>query len=234
MTTRLVFAEDDTALAGLLKDYLERHDFQVTVVHDGAHVMEVVQQEAPDAVLLDIMLPNVDGLTLCQNLRTWYQKPIILFTANDSEIKHILGLELGANDYIVKTTSPSILLARLHSQLRQYQPTQSTTVPSNSLIRIGQLTIDKTNRTVLIGSDNINLSSSDFDMLWLLACHAGEILTRDQLLRATRNIDYDGLDRSIDIAISRLRKKLLDDADEPARIKTIRNKGYLLSPSGWN
>mgnify|MGYP003599093183 FL=1 len=118
--------------------------------------------------------------------------------------------------------------------MRQYQPTQSTTVPSNSLIRIGQLTIDKTNRTVLIGSDNINLSSSDFDMLWLLACHAGEILTRDQLLRATRNIDYDGLDRSIDIAISRLRKKLLDDADEPARIKTIRNKGYLLSPSGWN
>ena len=102
------------------------------------------------------------------------------------------------------------------------------------MIRIGQLTIDKTNRTVLIGSDNINLSSSDFDMLWLLACHAGEILTRDQLLRATRNIDYDGLDRSIDIAISRLRKKLLDDADEPARIKTIRNKGYLLSPSGWN
>ena len=108
MTTRLVFAEDDTVLAGLLKDYLERHDFQVTVVHDGAHVMEVVQREMPDAVLLDIMQPNVDGLTLCQNLRTSYQKPIMLFTANDSEIKHILGLELGANDYIIKTAPPSI------------------------------------------------------------------------------------------------------------------------------
>lgn len=236
MTTHLLFAEDDVALASLIKDYLERNDFKVTVVHDGADVLKSVEHEQPDAILLDIMLPNVDGLTLCQQLRASFHKPILLFTANDSEIKHILGLELGASDYIVKTTPPTILLARIRSQLRQH-PTASASQdkPTNSTkIHIGLLRIDKNSRTVHIGERDVHLSSTDFEMLWLLASNAGEILSRDQLLRATRNIDYDGLDRSIDIAVSRLRKKLFDNADEPVRIKTIRNKGYLLSPSGWN
>lgn len=236
MTTHLLFAEDDVALASLIKDYLERNDFKVTLVHDGADVLQAVENEQPELVLLDIMLPNVDGLTICQQLRATFDKPIMLFTANDSEIKHILGLDLGANDYIVKTTPPSVLLARIRSQLRQHstQAANIDTQLTRTQINIGELHIDKNSRTVHIGEYGVQLSSTDFDMLWLLASNAGEILSRDQLLRATRNIDYDGLDRSIDIAISRLRKKLFDDAVEPVRIKTIRNKGYLLSPSGWN
>lgn len=234
-TTHIVFAEDDLGLAHLIQDFLERNDMKVTLVHDGKQVKEVVQRENPDLVLLDIMLPNEDGLSLCQSLRHSYTKPIILFTANDSEIKHILGLELGANDYIVKTTPPSILLARIKSQLRLHSNQQNTPVqPQRKVLQIGHLQIDSNSRSVSINDKPVSLSSSDFDMLWLLASNAGEILSRDQLLKATRNIEYDGLDRSIDISISRLRKKLSDDVDEPTRIKTIRNKGYLLSPTGWD
>ena len=235
MSAHIVYAEDDVGLAALIKEFLERNDFTVTIVADGRQVQSTVEQESPDLVLLDIMLPNNDGLSICQSLRATYHKPIILFTANDSDIKHILGLDLGANDYVVKTTPPNVLLARIGAQLRQFQSVKmlAPTEHNVSQVNIGQLHIDKPSRNVRIGDEVIHLSSSDFDMLWLLASHAGEILTRDQLLRATRGIDYDGLDRSIDIAISRLRKKLLDDSDEPTRIKTIRNKGYLLTLSGW-
>lgn len=233
MSTHIVYAEDDVGLAALIKQFLERNDFTVTIVADGRHVLDVVTRENPDLVLLDIMLPHNDGLSICQSLRPIYHKPIVLFTANDSDIKHILGLDLGADDYVVKTTPPNVLLARLRAQLRHHQPA-AVGVSQTSQVNIGVLQIDKLSRNVRLADEVIQLSSADFDMLWLLASHAGQILTRDQLLRATRGIDYDGFDRSIDIAISRLRKKLRDDSIEPTRIKTIRNKGYLLTLSGWD
>ncbi len=236
----IVFAEDDLSLAQLIQTFLERHDLKVTLVHDGKEVIKTVEREQPDLVLLDIMLPNLDGLSICQQLRTLYNKPIVLFTANDTEVKHILGLDLGANDYIIKTTPPSILLARIRAQLRQYalngevKPQSTPTKSAPAKLTIGTLTIDPTCRDVSLAGTHIVLSSTEFDLLWLLASNAGLILSRDDLLKSLRSIDYDGLDRSVDINISRLRKKLGDDATEHRRIITVRNKGYLLSPHAWD
>ena len=236
----IVFAEDDVVLADLIRTFLERNGFSVTLVHDGREVISTVLREQPEVLLLDIMLPGIDGLTICQQLRTQYDRPIILFTANDSEIKHVLGLEIGASDYIIKTTPPTILLARIQAQLRQYkshtehQQINSSPHPATTQLVIGQLSMDATSRSVALNNTPISLSSNEFELLWLLASNAGMILSRDQLLKSLRVIEYDGLDRSIDINVSRLRKKLGDDLSTHRRIITVRNKGYLLAPNAFN
>ena len=203
----------------------------------GDAALDTIAREAPDLVLLDIMLPGKDGLSICRELRPKFDGPIIMLTSLDSDMNQILGLELGANDYILKTTPPSVLVARLRAQLRNLRPTTATEAPAaKSGTRkavFGQLTIDPISRDVTLANEKIPLSTSDFDLLWLLASHAGETLNRDILLKEMRGVSYDGLDRSIDVAISRLRKKLGDNPSEPFRIKTVRNRGYLFSLSGW-
>ncbi len=235
---RIVFVEDDAELGALIKSFLGKHDLDVTLVPRGDTAMAIILQEKPDLVLLDIMLPGIDGLTLCRNLHPQYAGPIVMLTSLDSDMNHILGLELGASDYILKTTPPSVLLARLRVQLRHAQtPTQSAieALPSGSHpLHFGQLTVDPTSRDVILAGENIPLSTSDFELLWELASHAGHIMSRESLLKVLRGVEYDGLDRSVDVAISRLRRKLGDNALEPTRIKTVRNKGYLLAPSAWN
>ena len=179
-------------------------------------------------------------MTLCRDLRGQWQGPIVLLTSLDSDMNHILSLEMGANDYILKTTPPAVLLARLRLHLRQNTSTsnsiasaQSTLTPHKAL-RFGTLSIDPVNRQVLLSGENIALSTADFELLWELATHAGQIMDRDALLKNLRGVSYDGMDRSVDVAISRLRKKLLDSATEPYRIKTVRNKGYLFAPHAWD
>ena len=199
--------------------------------------METIVRLNPDLVLLDIMLPGKDGMTLCRDLRPVYKGPIVLLTSLDSDMNHILSLEMGANDYILKTTPPAVLLARLRLHLRQHQTltSETETLPTNTRngIHFGQLRIDPVNRQVTLKDKNISLSTSDFDLLWELATHAGTIMDRDALLLTLRGVSYDGMDRSIDVAISRLRRKLDDSATEPFRIKTVRNKGYLFAPNAW-
>jgi two-component system response regulator RstA len=154
-------------------------------------------------------------------------------------MNHILSLEMGANDYILKTTPPAVLLARLRLHLRQNPSSNNnaaTTLSSltpHKALRFGALSIDPVNRQVLLNGENIALSTADFDLLWEMATHAGQIMDRDALLKNLRGVSYDGMDRSVDVAISRLRKKLLDSATEPYRIKTVRNKGYLFAPHAW-
>jgi two-component system response regulator RstA len=235
---RIVFVEDDAELGALIKSFLGKHDLDVTLVPRGDTAMAIILQEKPDLVLLDIMLPGIDGLTLCRNLHPHYAGPIVMLTSLDSDMNHILGLELGASDYILKTTPPSVLLARLRVQLRQQVPVQPaaaiTTQAVSHPLHFGLLTIDPTSRDVILAGENIPLSTSDFELLWELASHAGHIMSRESLLKVLRGVEYDGLDRSVDVAISRLRRKLGDNAQEPTRIKTVRNKGYLLAPSAWN
>lgn len=155
-------------------------------------------------------------------------------------MNHILALEMGACDYILKTTPPAVLLARLRLHLRQNEHSaqskgiQAATITPHTTLRFGTLTIDPTNRSVLLGGEQISLSTADFELLWELATHAGQIMDRDALLKNLRGVSYDGMDRSVDVAISRLRKKLLDNATEPYRIKTVRNKGYLFAPHAWD
>lgn len=235
----IVFVEDDQDVGQLIAAYLGKHDITVVIEPRGDTALETIQNLKPDLVMLDIMLPGKDGMTLCRDLRPLYDGPIVLLTSLDSDMNHILALEMGASDYILKTTPPAVLLARLRLHLRQHQPqTQpeeknTKKINTNNSIRFGQLSIDPVNREVILKEENISLSTSDFDLLWELATHAGKIMDRDALLKTLRGVSYDGMDRSIDVAVSRLRRKLDDNALEPFRIKTVRNKGYLFAPNAW-
>ncbi|TKI08072.1 two-component system response regulator RstA [Martelella alba] len=234
---KIVFVEDDADVGNLIAAWLAKHDFEVILEGRGDRAQDVIIREKPDLVLLDILLPGKDGMTLCRDLRPLYHGPIVLLTSLDSDMNHILSLEMGANDYILKTTPPAVLLARLRLHLRQNSATaREPAAPAGavgSVLHFGQLSIDLTNREVVLGNENITLSTSDFELLWELATHAGKIMDREALLKNLRGVSYDGLDRSIDVAISRLRKKLYDNALEPFRIKTVRNKGYLFAPNAW-
>ncbi|SFM96751.1 two-component system, OmpR family, response regulator RstA [Izhakiella capsodis] len=238
---KIVFVEDDPDVGQLIAAYLGRHDIDVIVESRGDCAEETIVTHNPDLVMLDIMLPGKDGMTLCRDLHTSnrWSGPIVLLTSLDSDMNHILSLEMGANDYILKTTPPAVLLARLRLHLRNASALQQgddapSAPPGQKALRFGTLFIDPINRQVSLNNEVIQLSTADFDLLWELATHAGSILNRDALLRTLRGVEYDGLDRSIDVAISRLRKKLLDNANEPYRIKTIRNKGYLFAPHAWD
>lgn len=235
---RIVYVEDEPEVGSLIAAYLGRHDIEVIVETRGDRAEATIAQEQPDLVMLDIMLPGKDGMTICRDLRANWHGPIVLLTSLDSDMNHILALEMGAQDYILKTTPPAVLLARLRLHLRQSQQSQPGEAPaiiaSHKMLRFGSLTIDALNRQVTLFDEQIALSTADFELLWFLANHAGQILNRDALLKTLRGVSYDGLDRSIDVAISRLRKKLHDSATEPFRIKTIRNKGYLFAPQAWD
>lgn len=236
---KIVFVEDDPEVGALIAAYLNKHDIDVVLEPRGDCAEARIAEEKPDLVLLDIMLPGKDGMTLCRDLRGQWQGPIVLLTSLDSDMNHILSLEMGASDYILKTTPPAVLLARLRLHLRQHQSSQQTepspaTLTPHKALRFGTLAIDPVNRQVLLAAENIPLSTADFDLLWELATHAGQIMDRDALLKNLRGVSYDGLDRSVDVAISRLRKKLHDSATEPYRIKTVRNKGYLFAPHAWD
>lgn len=236
----IVFVEDDPEVGALIAAYLAKHDFDVVIEPRGDTAQARILQIQPDLVLLDIMLPGKDGMTICRDLRDQWQGPIVLLTSLDSDMNHILALELGACDYILKTTPPAVLLARLRLHLRQNESSshakgiQQTGVTAHKPLRFGSLTIDPVNRAVLLSGEQVSLSTADFELLWELATHAGQIMDRDALLKNLRGVSYDGLDRSVDVAISRLRKKLLDSATEPYRIKTVRNKGYLFAPHAWD
>ena len=236
---KIVYVEDDPDVGALIAAYLGKHDMDVVVEPRGDNAEATIARENPDLVLLDIMLPGKDGMTLCRDLRGQWAGPIVLLTSLDSDMNHILSLDMGANDYILKTTPPAVLLARLRLHLRQSPGNGSHTVAAqpaltpHKTIRFGTLVIDPVNRQVLLSGESIALSTADFDLLWELATHAGQIMDRDALLKNLRGVSYDGMDRSVDVAISRLRKKLQDSATEPYRIKTVRNKGYLFAPHAW-
>ncbi|WP_225084842.1 two-component system response regulator RstA [Pectobacterium colocasium] len=238
---KIVFIEDDTEVGKLIAAYLGKHDIDVQVEARGDQALAFIEQQQPDLVLLDIMLPGKDGMTICRELRPQYSGPIVLLTSLDSDMNHILALEMGADDYILKTTPPAVLLARLRLHLRQYatapQAVAEKAAPAalqvHKSLHFGLLCIDPVNREVTLGQEHIVLSTADFDLLWQLATHAGHIMDRDALLKNLRGVTYDGMDRSIDVAISRLRKKLYDNPLEPFRIKTVRNKGYLFAPNTW-
>lgn len=236
---KIVYVEDDPEVGELIATYLGKHDIDVIVESRGDCAEAVIKMHQPDLVLLDVMLPGKDGMTLCRDLRPQWDGPIVLLTSLDSDMNHILSLEMGANDYILKTTPPAVLLARLRLHLRQRISAQHTvettptTLKPRKAMRFGALCIDPLNRMVTLGEEDISLSTADFDLLWELATHAGQIMDRDALLKNLRGVSYDGMDRSVDVAISRLRKKLHDSATEPFRIKTVRNKGYLFAPNAW-
>jgi two-component system OmpR family response regulator/two-component system response regulator RstA len=233
MNIRILLVEDDQRLAELTAEYLTKNDMTVSIEPRGDTAEARILAEQPDLVMLDVMLPGKDGFEVCRAVRTNYRGIILMLTARDEDFDQILGLEMGADDYIAKPVQPRVLLARIKALLRR-RPTTDDTPLENEAMAFGQFKISQSTRTALLGAETIDLTTAEFDLLWLLASHAGNVLSRDDLLQELRGIGFDGLDRSIDARISRLRKKLNDDPENPTRIKTVRSKGYLFSKHDWN
>ncbi len=195
-------------------------------------VVEQVRKTNPDLVLLDIMLPGQDGISVCRDLRQFYQAPIIMLTARDDEMDEVIGLEVGASDYMMKPVRPRALLARIKAALRSKTDTQESTANSE-LINVGKLSINTESRTVYLADEEVHISSAEYLLLHYLASNAGQVVSRDSVFKATKGREYDGLDRSVDVLISSLRKKFNDDPQHPEKIKTIWGKGYLLVATAW-
>jgi len=222
---RLLLVEDDLELANLVQEYLAKNGFDVSTIHDGNEAVEVIRKTVPNLVILDVMLPGISGIEVCRQLRPSYSGPILMLTALDEDMDQMLGLELGADDYVIKPVKPRLLLSRLRALLRRVG--QGGATPKPGLIA-DHLMIDLKSRTVSLAGELISLTTAEFDLLLLLAKHATAVVSRETIVQSLRGFDYDGLDRSIDRRISRLRKKLNDDSAEPFIIKTVRGKGYLL------
>jgi DNA-binding response OmpR family regulator len=231
----ILLVEDDDELAQWTQDYLSSRGFAVEVTSSGLEAIKRIGEQPPDLVLLDGMLPDIDGLDVCRQIRHTYTNPIIMLTARDEEIDEVLGLEVGADDYITKPVRARALLARIRGHLRKSQANSfsSENESAKTQIRLNRLIIDKQSRTVVLKDKPVLVTSAEFDVLWLLAEQAGEVISRQELVNQLRGFDYDGFDRSIDLRISRIRKKLGDDPNEPCLIKTIWRKGYLFARDGW-
>ena len=226
----VLIVEDDAELAEWISQYLLENGFKTEIVSHGDEAESRFRKVKPDLVLLDINLPGKNGFEVCRGLRAFAKQPIIMVTANDEEFDEVLGLELGADDYITKPVTPRVLLARIKSQLRKQNSQDSV---SDNYLNFGSLSIDLNAQSVTLGEQSISLSSGEFELLWVLACHAGKEVKREDLIKEIRGFDYDGFDRTIDVRISRLRKKLQDNSDQPQRIKTIWGKGYLFVKNAW-
>lgn len=232
----ILLVEDDQKLTGLLSQYLQKQGFRVSCCHDGAQAPQQIEAEQPDLVVLDLMLPGMDGLSICRAVRASYQGKILILTASDDDMDQVAALEMGADDFVVKPLQPRVLLARIRMLLRRVETSSEPEADShddNRYRRHGTLVLDSSIRSCNLRDVSINLTPSEFDLLWLLASHPDEILSRDALVKATRGIDYDGIDRTIDNKIVSLRKKLSDNPAHPRRIITVRGKGYLFVPDSW-
>jgi len=227
---RVLLAEDDERLAHLVKDYLESNGFKVVIEGVGHNVPRCVNELMPDIVILDIMLPGKDGLTICKEIRPKYEGPILMLTARDSDMDQVLGLEFGADDYVIKPAEPRVLLARVRALLRRYQHEEKV---EQDEINFGQLSINVAARKVEYDKQYVVLSSHEFDLLLELARNAGRILSREYLFNSIYSRPYDGLDRTIDVRVSHIRKKLCDNSENPEKIKTVWGKGYLFVPDAW-
>ncbi|MGE8190991.1 winged helix-turn-helix domain-containing protein [Pseudomonas sp. NPDC086278] len=233
---QVLIVEDDQRLAELTRDYLEANGLRVSIEGNGALAAARIIDEKPDLVILDLMLPGEDGLSICRKVRDKYDGPILMLTARTDDTDQILGLDLGAGDYVCKPVRPRLLLARIQALLRRSEGPEANpqATPQNSRrLQFGPLVVDNALREAWLNDNGIELTSAEFDLLWLLVANAGRILSREEIFTALRGIGYDGQDRSIDVRISRIRPKIGDDPDHPRLIKTIRSKGYLFVPQAF-
>lgn len=197
------------------------------VRHSGCWQFEVelLERLQPDVVLIDLETPSIEQISICQTLREYYHGPILILSAKASEIVQVLGLEMGADDFLSKPQSEAILLAKLRSQLRRSKDTQQL---QKAMVQLGELVIDASRREVWRAGKSIHLTDREFDLLWCLAKNARSIISRDEIHQSLYNREYNGFDRSIDIYISRIRQKIGDNPQNPRYLKTIRGAGYLL------
>ncbi|WP_371194489.1 response regulator [Glaciecola sp. SC05] len=231
---RILLVEDDQSLSDWIKDYLVAKNFHVEQCFRGDEAVALTLSLLPDLLILDGMLPGLDGIEVCKQLRPLYKGRIIMLTARDTELDEVLALDIGADDYLSKPVRAKVLLARINTQLRHQSKIKlQTDLDNTESMRLGNLYLKASSRTTMLRGEAIDLSSGEFDMLWLLAKQAGITVTRDDLTKVLRGFDYDGFDRSVDLKVSRLRKKLADDPKHPKKIVTVWGKGYKLVPDAW-
>ena len=224
--SRLLMIDDDEKLVGLTREYLESHGFEVAAAYDGHAGVEAVISSEPALVILDLMLPGIDGLEVCRRVRQSSRVPILMLTAKGDETERIVGLEIGADDYLPKPFNPRELLARIRAILRRSDDDE--TVAVSSVVRVGPLVVDIGSRAVSVRGQQVDLTTAEFDILHALASSAGRVLSRDQLLQKVHGENWAAYDRSVDVHVSRIRQKIEKDPRRPALLKTVRGVGYQL------
>lgn len=235
MSTPILLVEDDKRLSVLISDFLTQQGFMVKSLDSGKHIEETMRSFMPKVVILDIMLPGEDGFSICQRLRRNYDGALLFLTAKSSDFDQVICLEIGADDYVIKPVEPRVLLARIQALLRRSEAKASADIPlKQNILTFGKLTLYRQSRQVDLGNENVQLTSHEFDMLWMLAMHPALLVKREVLYNELIGREYDGLDRSADVRISRLRKKLHDHPQKPFRIKTIWGKGFFFVPDAWD
>jgi len=234
MSARILVVDDEPPIIDVLVYNLERANYEVLVARDGAAALALARQEQPDLIILDLMLPELDGLEVCRALRRECDVPIIMLTARDAEVDRVVGLELGADDYVVKPFSVRELIARVRSVLRRAGPRAPAESPSSSAapplpaLRVGELLVDPARYEASLAGQPLSLTTQEFHLLQTLAQHAGQVLSREQLLGKVWGYDYYGDLRVVDAAVKRLRGKLGGAAPERELIATVRGVGYRL------
>lgn len=224
----ILLVEDDISLANWVCEYLTEQDFNVIHVERGDLVLTEIKKDTIDLVLLDVMLPGLNGIEVCRLIRQHCQVPIIMLTARADEFDEVIGLEAGANDYVIKPVRPRALLARINRQLSNRQEPKGS-----NILTFGELTINQEAKRVIYLDQEVALSSSLFAFLTFLAEHAGNVVDRDSVFRALKKRDYDGQDRRFDVMLSSLRKIFNDDPQKPKKFKTVWGKGYLFVSDAW-
>ena len=219
--TRVLLIDDDERLAALLTEYLERFNFAVRAVAHPSEGLHALRTDPPDIVVLDVMLPDMDGFAVCRKVRETSRVPIVMLTARGEVTDRIVGLELGADDYVPKPFEPRELLARMQAVLRR-----GGAATADERVRIGSLEVNWTTSSARLHGQVIPLTSAEFELLGLLVRNRGRVLSRDRIMDQTRGIDWDAYDRSIDVLISRVRQKLGDDPRHPSFIRTAHGLGY--------
>jgi DNA-binding response OmpR family regulator len=231
--TRLLIIEDDVRLCGLVKDYLNGMGYHVSMAHTGIDGLNLALKEPFSAILLDVMMPGLDGFEVLRRLRIHSQVPVLMLTGRGEEADRIVGLEMGADDYLPKTFSTRELLARLRAVLRRSAVAQSAALDRQNMpVSVGALYIDPGPHTAMLDNQPLLLTKQEFDLLLALARSAGRVRSREQLLLDVADRDFEAFDRSIDVHISSIRRKLSDDPKSPRWIETIRGVGYLLKKPG--
>jgi DNA-binding response OmpR family regulator len=228
VTDRILIIEDDARLAAMVSEYLAESGFRVTARETGAEGLAALQREPFDALILDVMLPDRDGFALCSEIRAASDIPVLMLTARGEATDRVVGLELGADDYLPKPFNPRELLARVRAILRRRK---GAVGGSGDALRFGRLEIDRGARTVRIDGDERPLTSHQFDLLVALADHAGRVLSREHIMDLLRGEALEAFDRSIDVHVSRIRSAIEDDPRKPRRIITVRGAGYVFARS---
>jgi two-component system response regulator RstA len=226
----LLIVEDDDQLAELLAEYLRKHGFAISRVASGNAGVEQILEAQPDLVILDLMLPGANGLEVCRRVRDGYSGAILILTASQSDTDHVSGLELGADDFVTKPIEPRVLLARIRTQLRRLGGAgASDRMGEDGVLEVGPLRLELESRVVSVEGRPVPLTAMEFDILRMLTHHAGSVVERDEFYTRVLGTEYDGIDRGMDVHVSRIRRKLQASGFDPGRLKSVRGVGYLLA-----